>query len=206
MVTAKRLSGQERKAMIIEAATNLFSEKGFHGVSIDDIVKQVGISPALLYQHFKSKDALYQAVRHQSACRNEDYFDVLSQADDDLEDVLYNITRIFVDNIARQPSALKMELHSLLDGADENHDFFENHWKNFYDFIAYMIEEKTGDDNPATVDPRVAGLMFQGMIRELLFAKCLETNDRFSDKTTDQLVNELVSMFLTALNLPRKQR
>jgi len=190
--------------MIIETATSLFSERGFHGVSIDDIVQQIGVSPALLYQHFKSKDELYEAVRHQSACRREDYLDILHQADENLEDVLRNMTRVFVDNMSRHPSILKMELHSLLDGSDANHDFFENRWKNFVDFIAYMIEEKTGKDGLTSVDPRVAGLMFQGMIREVLMAKCLETNDRFSDKTIDQLVSELITLFLAAINLSRK--
>ncbi len=191
--------------MIIEAAMQLFSEKGFHGVSIDDIVQEVGVSPALLYQHFKSKEELYEAVQHRFACRREEYLDVVHQAGDDLEEVLRNMTHIFVRKMSRHPSILKMELHSLLDGSDASQEFFENRWKNFVDFIDYVIEEKTNEEEAVSINSQIAGLMFQGMIREALITKCLQKDDRFADKTIDQLVDELVTMFLAVLNMGSNQ-
>lgn len=47
---------------IIDAATELFSKSGFHGVSIRDITKQVGIKESSLYNHFKSKDELLDSI------------------------------------------------------------------------------------------------------------------------------------------------
>ncbi len=199
MPATKRLSAQQRKANILEAATYLFSEKGLHGVSIDDIVRRAGISPALLYQHFKSKESLYDSVQQDSACRREDYLDVLLEADGDLEATLRNMTRVFAASVSRNPGILKMELHSLLDGSDANRDFFENRWKSFVDLIAYMIEENSADNGPKDIDPRIAGLMFQGMVRETLMAKCLVGDDRFADMTLDQLLSEQVTLFMKTL-------
>ena len=54
----QRLSAVERRETIIKVAKHLFAQNGFHGVSIDEIVKEVGVSPAILYRHFKSKDVL----------------------------------------------------------------------------------------------------------------------------------------------------
>ncbi|MFC7366233.1 MULTISPECIES: TetR/AcrR family transcriptional regulator [Bhargavaea] len=48
----------ETKKRIIEAAIALFTEKGFHGTSIQEIAAHAGISKGAFYLHFKSKDAL----------------------------------------------------------------------------------------------------------------------------------------------------
>ena len=48
--------GRERQ--ILDTAAALFYEKGFHGVGVDEIGKQVGISGPALYRHFSSKDEI----------------------------------------------------------------------------------------------------------------------------------------------------
>ncbi len=47
-----------RRRQIIETAATLFAERGFRGVSIDDIGAALGVSGPALYKHFASKDAL----------------------------------------------------------------------------------------------------------------------------------------------------
>lgn len=46
------------KHRVIEAALDLFYERGYHGVSVDDIVQQAGTSKGGFYHNFKSKEAL----------------------------------------------------------------------------------------------------------------------------------------------------
>jgi AcrR family transcriptional regulator len=60
--TRTRLSRGERHGLILESATEVFGTRGYHNVSMDDIAEQAGISKALVYQHFDSKDELYLAV------------------------------------------------------------------------------------------------------------------------------------------------
>jgi AcrR family transcriptional regulator len=47
-----------RDRQILDAAAALFYEKGFHGVGVDEIGKQVGISGPALYRHFAGKDEI----------------------------------------------------------------------------------------------------------------------------------------------------
>jgi AcrR family transcriptional regulator len=47
-----------RHSQILEVAARLFAERGFHGVSVGDIGRAVGISGPALYKHFESKDAV----------------------------------------------------------------------------------------------------------------------------------------------------
>ncbi|MHA2142415.1 MAG: TetR/AcrR family transcriptional regulator [Candidatus Thorarchaeota archaeon] len=56
----------EKKQMILDtilgAAESLFSEKGYHGTSMDDIVKASGYSKGAIYGHFDSKEQLFLSV------------------------------------------------------------------------------------------------------------------------------------------------
>lgn len=58
----QRLSRAERHDLILEHATEVFGTRGYHNVSMDDVAEHAGISKALVYQHFQSKDDLYMAV------------------------------------------------------------------------------------------------------------------------------------------------
>lgn len=49
-------------AGLLEAAEQVFSDKGFHATAIRDIAKQAGFSVGGVYQFFKSKDDLYLRV------------------------------------------------------------------------------------------------------------------------------------------------
>ncbi|HBE91853.1 MAG TPA: TetR/AcrR family transcriptional regulator, partial [Gammaproteobacteria bacterium] len=44
---------------ILDAATRLFAERGFDGVSMRQVSEAAGVSKANIYHHFESKEALY---------------------------------------------------------------------------------------------------------------------------------------------------
>ena len=54
-------TGKGRKYML-ERATPLFARLGYNGVSMRDLARVVGVTPAALYYHFKNKDELYIAA------------------------------------------------------------------------------------------------------------------------------------------------
>jgi AcrR family transcriptional regulator len=47
---------------IIEAAAQLFAERHYHEVRMDDIAAKAGVAKGTIYLHFKDKDTLYQAL------------------------------------------------------------------------------------------------------------------------------------------------
>ncbi len=50
------------KERLIEAALELFAEKGYDGTSVDEIAQAVGIKGPSIYDHFKNKEAILQAI------------------------------------------------------------------------------------------------------------------------------------------------
>ena len=62
MANIPRLSAEARKEAIVEAVRDVFAEKGFEGTTTRDLAKAAGVSEALLYKHFPSKESLYAAM------------------------------------------------------------------------------------------------------------------------------------------------
>jgi AcrR family transcriptional regulator len=77
MKSVKKLTGDERRAAIIHAVRQVFSEKGFDGTTTRELALAAGVSEALLFKHFPNKEALYSAM--QLSCCNERDFDQIEQ-------------------------------------------------------------------------------------------------------------------------------
>src|SRR5260370_39891828 len=50
------------RGRILEAALEVFARKGYHGASVDDIVRASGTSNGAVYHHFPNKDAVFPAL------------------------------------------------------------------------------------------------------------------------------------------------
>ncbi|MEV4421132.1 TetR/AcrR family transcriptional regulator [Patulibacter sp. NPDC049589] len=51
-----------RQRKILDVAAQLFHERGFHGVGIDEIGRRAGVSGPAVYRHFKGKDEILATV------------------------------------------------------------------------------------------------------------------------------------------------
>lgn len=51
-----------RRTQIMVSGLEVFTEKGFHLASMDDIAKRAGVSKPILYQHFSSKEDFYLGI------------------------------------------------------------------------------------------------------------------------------------------------
>ena len=57
-----RLPRDERRALLLSAALEVFTAAGYHSAAMDEIADRAGVSKPVLYQHFPSKLELYLAV------------------------------------------------------------------------------------------------------------------------------------------------
>lgn len=62
------------KDRIIEAALELFSQRGYDGVSVRDIARAVGIRESSLYNHFANKRAIFDGIVDFCVQQSEVYF------------------------------------------------------------------------------------------------------------------------------------
>jgi AcrR family transcriptional regulator len=62
MSRPKNADGQRTRVAILDAALDLFAEKGFFGTTLRDIASAVGVRESALYNYFASKDALFEEL------------------------------------------------------------------------------------------------------------------------------------------------
>lgn len=59
----KRKKQKDARAGILAAALEEFSEKGYHASTIDSIAERAGIAKGTVYRYFKTKEALFHALK-----------------------------------------------------------------------------------------------------------------------------------------------
>lgn len=73
---------------VLDAAVQAFSESGFHGVSLRDLARTIGVSAPALLHHFASKEKLYSAVLDRIRVSVEPVALACSDHGDPIEDVV----------------------------------------------------------------------------------------------------------------------
>ena len=58
----QRLKPEVRREKLVEAATQVFAERGFEGARVEQIADAADVSPGLLYRHFEGKQELYTEI------------------------------------------------------------------------------------------------------------------------------------------------
>lgn len=64
-----------RRSEILEAATAVFSEKGFYAATLDDVAEAAGVSKGSIYNHFDSKESMIDALSEQWQAVDDETFD-----------------------------------------------------------------------------------------------------------------------------------
>src|SRR3954452_1758287 len=64
MSATPRLPASDRRRQLLETALDFFSRKGFEGTTTKEIAAAAGVTEAIIFRHFPTKQALYNAVLH----------------------------------------------------------------------------------------------------------------------------------------------
>src|SRR5215510_14099153 len=141
---------------ILEAAAQVFREKGFHGASMNDIAEAVSLQKASLYHHVSSKQEILLEILDRALQLLHDQISSISNqnlpADKKLHLMIREYLQILVENIDLA-SVLLFE-HRSLDRRQHvrhvpNRDKFELLWK---DVLMEGVQTKLFKcDNPALV-------------------------------------------------------
>lgn len=195
----KRMKAHERKAQIETIARSLFAQRGLHGVSVDEIAAAVGVSPAVIYRHFPSKEALYESVLAQIACTREDYIEVALKGESDFDSVLQRMTVIYLKSVFDNCDYLRMEMYSALEGGAATQQFFQHRWKVFRDYIETELAELISSGELPPQDVSIASLAYQALVREWIYAHCLLEDERLPKQAIEQHAETLVGLLMRLL-------
>jgi AcrR family transcriptional regulator len=102
---------------ILDAAEELFAQHGLAGAGVREIAQAAGLTPASLYNHFPSKEALYAAVLERGVRPLLELLRQLS-ARSHPADAMEEIVGAIMEHLARTPDLPRLVQHEACDGGE----------------------------------------------------------------------------------------
>jgi len=126
-----RLDSDERRKAIVRAAVPLFARKGFAGTTTRELAEAAGISEALLFRHFPSKQLLYREIL-QLGCEGDPALEQLTTLEPSTATLVFMVRfmvrRFLLGGEAERAELdprLRLLLHSFLEDGDYARELFE---------------------------------------------------------------------------------
>jgi AcrR family transcriptional regulator len=114
MTVGTRAPGGRRREQILAIAVRLFAERGYHGVSMDDIGSAAGVTGPALYHHFAGKEAmLAAALAPVSRALLDGGQQRLAACQDDNRAGLESLVDFHVEFALANPAVIAVHLHEL---------------------------------------------------------------------------------------------
>ena len=163
-----RMTGENRRLQILRVAMRLFSQRGFRGTTTKEIALAAGVSEAMVFRHFATKEELYSAILDHKACVHEtmDPLHVVAKAVAAKDDVAVfeGLALEALNQHDCDPEFHRLLLHSALEEHELAHMFWEKFVKHVYRTLRRYIRERQRDGAMKNVEPLVIVRAFIGMI------------------------------------------
>ena len=163
-----RMTGENRRLQILRVAMRLFSQRGFRGTTTKEIALAAGVSEAMVFRHFATKEELYSAILDHKACVHEtmDPLHVVAKAVAAKDDVAVfeGLALEALNQHDCDPEFHRLLLHSALEEHELAHMFWEKFVKHVYRTLRSYIRERQRDGAMKNVEPLVIVRAFVGMI------------------------------------------
>jgi AcrR family transcriptional regulator len=160
-----RLAAPDRRQRLQTAALELFAQQGYRGTTTKAIARRAGVSEALLFRHFSSKEDLYWSVlEQQCAVRGgRARLDAMLSAGGDDADLFAAIAEDILARNFADSRLYRLLLFSALEDHELSHRFFRTYISEYYEAIAAHIRQRIRAGHFRKVDPLLAARLFIGM-------------------------------------------
>ena len=143
-VSRGRMPRSERRAQLLDAAKDVFVQRGYHAAAMDEIAERAGVSKPVLYQHFPGKLELYLALLDSSI---DEFVDTVSTAlastHDNKRRVAATVDAYFA-YVASENASFRLLFENDLTSADAVRDRLDALTRRCAESIAPVIAEDTG--------------------------------------------------------------
>ncbi|MBO0719636.1 MAG: TetR/AcrR family transcriptional regulator [Blastocatellia bacterium] len=203
-----RMSAEERRRQIVEVAGKLFSLKGFNGTTTRQIADGAGVSQAIIFRHFPSKEAIYSAILDQKLRQTAERIslqlrDAALRKDD--RSFFGALAFDLLDLHSKDPSLIRLLLFSALEGHELSRMFYKTMSGQIRDHVRSYIKQRIADGAFRPLDPLAAARMFMGMVVHHAQVVALYSYDDVK-VTNRQMADYFVELFLDGVCLSVNSR
>ena len=162
------MAGGERRLQILRVAVRLFSQRGFRGTTTKEIALAAGVSEAMVFRHFATKEELYSAILDHKACLHDTMdprhvvADAIARKDD--QAVFEGLALDALDRHDDDPEFHRLLLHSALEAHELAQMFWEKFVTRVYRILGGYIRERQRDGAIVDIEPLIIVRAFVGMV------------------------------------------
>jgi AcrR family transcriptional regulator len=168
-VVPSRMAGEERRLQIVRIAISLFAKRGFRGTTTKEIAQAAGISEAMVFRHFATKEELYSAILDHKACASggldhlcETVTEAVQRKDD--RAVFEGMALTLLEHHEKDTEFMRLLQHAALEGHELTQMFWERNVRQMYEFLGAYIRERQREGVLREMEPKIAVRAFLGMI------------------------------------------
>jgi TetR/AcrR family transcriptional regulator, mexJK operon transcriptional repressor len=193
----------DKAQLIIAAAREAFLEKGYDGVSMDEVANRAGVAKQTVYARYSSKDALFLAVVE--SVQGRMLSAVSAAGPHAIRDRLHRIARELLD-VVLDSSSLSLSRIAL--GASYRfptlgHSIYGARIKELHAVLADIVEQAAREGCLLVDDPTVAAEQFLALIRGELHLHCLyDPSFRPSSAKIERQINAGIDCFMARYAAP----
>jgi TetR/AcrR family transcriptional regulator len=164
-----RMAGEERREQILRIAVSLFSNHGFRGTTTKEIAQAAGVSEAMVFRHFATKEELYAAILDHKACKGSGSFEPQQMAAEaikhkDDRGVFESLALGALNHHEEDPEFQRLLLYSALEKHKLAQMFFDGFVRKVYDFLGGYISQRQREGALLEMDPAIVVRCFVGMV------------------------------------------
>jgi len=199
------MSGDERRKQILRVAIRLFSERGFSGTTTKEIAKAAGVSEAMVFRHYATKDELYHAILDHKACEGGDLnpfeWSKEAMAKKDDAELFYQLMLNALNHHEQDTEFMRLLLHSALEGHEIAEMFVKENIMPLYEFLSEYIGKRQKDGAiRKDIKPRVIIRAFVGMmIHHSLNNTLWDKNRRLLEISNDEAARAFTEILLNGI-------
>lgn len=198
--TRKKRDTTHKHKTILEGAVKVFIENGFETSSMDKIAEVAGVSKRTIYNHFSSKEVLFQAIVADFLKQREAIKPIRYSTNLTLSDQLKEFAQaeLYLIN-----SPIRRGLSKLFTSVFIMDIEFGKSTRSQYNphqALILWLNSAKEDGKLDFQSPELAARIFYGMVEGCLTYPALFT-DGASLKNSDDLLDEIISVFLKRYGL-----
>lgn len=154
------------KTRILEAATSLFSRKGYGSTSVREIVQAAGVTKPALYYYFANKEALFVELINMHMDRLSELIRVSLEGDGTVRERLHSFLRMYVDGAVEHKDVVQLmwKAHHPTDDKQPLVDLMSMHTRKISQLIVLFEEGKTTGELRPDLDVSYAVRAFIGTV------------------------------------------
>jgi len=203
-----RMLAKDRREQLLTVAIDVFARQGFAGTKTRDIAAAAGVSEAILFRHFASKEDLYHAILDAKEDRHSapEFVETLRVFADRRDDagLFACIASAIVESFREDPAFHRLMLYASLEGHLMAGLFRERFGLPIFDFLRRYVALRQKEGAFRKGDPQIAVLFTTGaIVHYAMFRHVFHC--RKPNIADDAAVREMVEMTLAALVSSRQR-